>query len=146
MDCPCYVNRITNLFSQKSLIKPNLLIHHPLSYRLRTCIWLAGGKGFFMTCAGETLVKKSRSSGTFSTGTVPTWSGSYSSPRLSKLGCWKTDILVPWKDMCSVVAVWFWSMLCSADCVKRCFLNTGGHTTISGKQQHNQVGQIFLEP
>ena len=56
--------------------------------------------------AGQTFVKASGSSGTFSTFTSAlSLIGSRSSPSCSELGCWKMDMLDPWNDVSAVVAV-----------------------------------------
>ena len=39
----------------------------------------------------------------------------------SEHGCWKKDILVPWKEDWAVVAVGLWSILSTAEVVNTCF-------------------------
>jgi hypothetical protein len=49
----------------------------------------------------------------------------------AQLGCWKSEMLVPWKEVVAVVAVGLWSMLSIAAVVNNPFLMTAGQTTPS---------------
>jgi hypothetical protein len=52
------------------------------------------------------------------------------SPSLSVDRCWKSEMLVPWKEVVAVVAVGLWSMLSIAAVVNNPFLMTAGQTRV----------------
>ena len=71
----------------------------------------SGGEGLLLAKkAGRILVKESGSSGTVLTFCLPNVSGSRSSPLSSLVGCWKSETLVPWKEVVAVVTVGLWSI------------------------------------
>ena len=71
-----------------------------------------GGVGFFdLKEAGGIFVKESGSSGADFTRSGPNFTSRRSSQWLSVAGCWKAEILVPWKEVVAVVAEVLWSML-----------------------------------
>ena len=58
-------------------------------------------------------------------------SGSRFSPSFSAVGCWKSDILFPLKEVVAVVAVGLWSILSIAAVMKSPLLRIEGHNTPS---------------
>ena len=52
-------------------------------------------------------------------------------PVVSLLGCWKRDMLVPWKESIPVVELGLWSMLSTAAGKNNPFLRLGRHTHLS---------------
>ena len=84
-----------------------------------------------MEKAGWMLVKESGSSGTLFTLLSLIQIYSCFSPSLSVDRCWKSEMLVPWKEVVAVVAVGLWSMLSTAAVVNNSFLMTAGQTTPS---------------
>ena len=77
-----------------------------------------------MEKAGWMLVKESGSSGTLFTLLSLIQIYSCFSPSLSVDRCWKSEMLVPWKEVVAVVAVGLWSMLSTAAVVNNPFLMT----------------------
>jgi hypothetical protein len=65
---------------------------------------------FFVKKAGWMLVKESGSSGTLFILLSLIRIDSRFSPSLSVDRCWKSEMLVPWKEVVAVVAVGLWSI------------------------------------
>ena len=99
----------------------------------------------FQVCMSHMCIRLGKRRYLFYLGLSPNNKGARSSSRESPLGCWNSEMQVPWKDDMAVEADGLWSMLSTADVVNIPLHIIGGQTTPSSRYRWTTASPIWVD-